>query len=86
MFVVANADNNTKEDLEELLEEDSDEVESGKETEASLRTLGEDDSDCTPGVWQKTSEKTETVVNRDGYKQPPQVVKKTYASLFVGNS
>ena len=55
-----------------------------EESEVSSRTLDEDDSISTPDVRQNASKKAETVVNRDGVKQTPQGVKKSYASLFLG--
>ncbi|GFY86445.1 hypothetical protein Acr_05g0000840 [Actinidia rufa] len=79
-----NADNNSIEDLEELLEVNPDEMESGEEIEAPSRALGEGESVSNPDLRQKAPEKTETPGNREENKKAPQIVKKTFASLFVG--
>ncbi|GFS35171.1 hypothetical protein Acr_00g0038200 [Actinidia rufa] len=68
---VMNADNNSIEDLEELLEVNPDEVESREEIEAPSHALGEDESVSNLDLRQKALEKTETPGNREENKKPP---------------
>ncbi|GFZ01043.1 hypothetical protein Acr_14g0006780 [Actinidia rufa] len=68
---VMNADNNSIEDLEELLEVNPDEVESREEIEAPSHALGEDESVSNLDLRQKALEKTENTWEQGGKQEAP---------------
>ncbi|XP_057466053.1 uncharacterized protein LOC130755627 [Actinidia eriantha] len=82
----------TKAALEAHFEAIDEEVETVEESEDTSRTLGEEDSDCSPVICQK-AQYVETVRNVDSdagevrteVKKPQETNRVTYASLFAGN-
>ena len=73
-------------DMGEPQNDESVEADSEEESDASFRNLGEDDSVSITVVRKNAPEKSETIVNRAGAKQPLQgEKKKSFASLFIGN-
>ena len=62
----------TRNDMGEPQNDESVEAESEEESDASFRNLGEDDSVSITVVRKNAPEKSETIVNRAGAKQPLQ--------------
>ena len=85
--------NETKADLVDPLEDVSEGEESEEESEAASRTLGEEDSDCTPGARQNAQEDdttvqsntSDSVYDRAVVKHSQGVKRCSFSSLFAGN-